>query len=305
MPQAMGDLFAISQLIKCHPCYKLKQYEIHQIYKQLGGSKDLSLESLLRGLKENFPDLSADLQRNFHSYCKIRDECIRLSLRGFGFVCYGEDLYPQRCYFMEDPPLTISYLGSPAWLLGHLISVVGSREPQQESLVWMEKEFAPFCENMRPVVVSGGARGIDQKAHSIALRKSVSTIIVLPSGLDEIYPQSLSSWIEPVLSSGGCFLSEYPFTQKMHKHLFFHRNRMIAALGQATLLIEAKKRSGSMITAQKAIQIGSPVWVIPGHPLDPHFAGSLELLSEGAIPIRDAQDLAIFYKSEIAGKSID
>ena len=163
----------------------------------------------------------------------------------------------------------------------------------------MEKEFSEFCEKQKPCVVSGGARGIDQKSHAMALRKSLPTIIVLPSGLGKLYPDSLKQWIGPVLDGGGCFISEYNFDQAMHKHLFHHRNRLIAALGKATLLVEARRRSGTLITAQQAIQLGRPVWVVPGHPHDPHFLGSLDLLAEGAVLIRDAQDLSIYFESEL------
>jgi DNA processing protein len=201
---------------------------------------------------------------------------------------------------MEDPPLTLSFLGHASWREEKNLSVVGSREPCFESTQWMEKEFSEFCEKSKTSIISGGARGIDQKAHAIALRHHLSTVVVLPSGLASMYPDSLREWVSPILDKGGCFLSEYSYEQKMHKHLFHHRNRLIAALGKATLLIEARRRSGTLITAHQALQLGRPVWVVPGHPLDVHFGGSLDLLTEGAALVRDAEDLFMYFKSELA-----
>ena len=194
---------------------------------------------------------------------------------------------------------------SPAWLVQRSLSVVGSREPSPESLRWMEKELSDFCAQHKPLIVSGGARGIDQKAHGIALRKDCPTVVILPSGLGEIYPDSLKEWIRPIQDNGGCFLSEYDYSQRMHKHLFHHRNRLIAALGNATLLVEARRRSGTLITANQAVQLGKPVWVVPGHPQDPHFAGCLDLLSDGAVMVRDAQDLSMFFHSELITEKLN
>ncbi|MEN0058951.1 MAG: DNA-processing protein DprA, partial [Bdellovibrio sp.] len=185
------------------------------------------------------------------------------------------------------------------------LSVVGSREPCYDSLQWMEKELSAFCEEKKPLIVSGGARGVDQKSHGVALRKKHPTVVVLPSGLENMYPGTLLEWVKPVLDSGGCFLSEYAFTQRMHKYLFHHRNRLIAALGEATLLVEARRRSGTLMTANQAVQMGRPVWVVPGHPHDVHFSGSLDLLSEGALMVRDAQDLSMYFGVENILKNAD
>jgi DNA processing protein len=300
----MADLYSLSQVIKNHPIYRFKQFEIHELYKKLGKKNLLSPSSVLAEVQQKFPEMFFDLQKSFKLYLSLREENIKLKLKGYSLVCLGEELYPPTLYLMEDPPLTLTYLGSPSWLSGQTISVVGSREPQSESLLWMEKEFAPFCESTRVCVVSGGARGIDQKSHSIALRKQTPTVVVLPSGLGQIYPSSLVSWEQSILDAGGCLLSEYPFDQKMHKHLFHHRNRLIAALGMSTLLVEAKRRSGTLITAKKSIEMGRSVWVVPGHPLDPHFGGSLDLLFDGAQLIRDAQDLTMLFCSEIQSSII-
>lgn len=300
----MNDLYSISQLIKVHPLYTIQRDRIHQLYRRLGIQKKLDAARLLLDLKQHFPDLYLAIQKNHELFNKHCQDSLKLKLQGIQFVCYGESLFPSSCYMMAEPPLTLSFMGSPAWLTERTLSVVGSREPTFESIQWMEKEFAPFCENEKPCVISGGARGIDQKSHAIALRKDTTTVVVLPSGLGCVYPGSLQEWIPAILDSGGCILSEYAHEQMMHKHLFHHRNRLIAALGRATLLVEARRRSGTLITAHQAVQLGRPVWVVPGHPQDPHFTGSLELLAEGALLIRDAHDLAMNFASEMVSKNL-
>ncbi|UXR63149.1 DNA-protecting protein DprA [Bdellovibrio bacteriovorus] len=294
----MNDLYSLSQIIKSHPLYAVHRDEIHQLYLSLSREGRLQAAGVMAELRTRWPELHEALHKNHALFKQHCEETVKLQLQGVQFAIYGEVLYPAMCYRMTDPPLTLSYIGAPAWLNDRTLSVVGSREPAADSLLWMEKELAAFCEQVKPCIVSGGARGVDQKAHSVALRKGCSTVVVLPSGLGEIYPASLREWMPLVMEQGGCFLSEYDYQQKMHKHLFHHRNRLIAALGQASLLVEARRRSGTLITASQAVQLGRPVWVVPGHPLDMHFLGGLDLLLDGAQLVRDAQDLFMFFHEE-------
>jgi DNA processing protein len=295
----MTEIHALSQLIKNHPLYRVHRDEIHQTYLRLAQMGCLNEFYLRQAMHEYLPPLGEALEKNHALFKDLCAETVRWQMQGVQFVCYGESLFPTQCYRMAEPPLTFSYRGSPCWMIERSISIVGSREPSAESLKWMEQELAVFLEKQMPMVISGGARGIDQKAHSLALRKNSPTAVILPSGLGEIYPSSLQEWITPVLDQGGCFISEYDPQQTMHKRLFHHRNRLIAALGCATLLVEARRRSGTLITAHQAAELSRPVWVVPGHPLDPHFLGGLDLLLDGAQMVRDAQDLSTLFHSEL------
>lgn len=295
----MNELYALSQIIKSYPRFALDAFRWQQVFLKLAHEKNLCVEGVLQYTKNSWPEMFAYLDKNHRLFKDLRESLRPLELLGIQLVCYGTDDYPPECYRMDDPPFTLSYWGTPAWKTEQTLSVVGSREPQRETLEWIEQDLSPFVEKERVCVVSGGARGVDQKSHSVALRKKTPTVVVLPSGLGEMYPSTLKEWVTPVLSGGGAFLSEYDFQQRMHKHLFHHRNRLIAALGRATLIVEARRRSGTLITAQQAAQLGRAVWVVPGHPRDPHFQGSLDLLSEGAQVIRDAQDLTMFFHSEL------
>lgn len=292
----MVDLIALCMVMKNLPAIKIYNDEILKLLKDSMQNDD-PLRCFLQSLANTYPGISQALKASTEAYKLAYEEIQRAFARNVQMTFYGHELYPENCYTMEDPPWILSYVGTPCWRLPSL-AIVGSREPSVESVQWMEKELLALCISERPVIVSGGARGVDQKAHAIALRNFLPTVIVLPSGLGQIYPASLESWVESVVSSGGCFLSEYSLNQRMHKHLFHHRNRLIAALGDGTLLVEARRRSGTLITARHTVQLGKPVWVVPGHPLDPHFLGSLDLLSEGAQLVRDAEDLKLFLRSE-------
>lgn len=292
----MIDLIALCMVVKNLPAIKIYNDDVLKLLKNSMQSKE-PLSCFLQSLADEFPDISLAVKMSTNSYRTAFEEIQSAFARNIHMTLYGHELYPENCYAMEDPPWVLSYIGTPCWRLPSL-AVVGSREPSSESTQWMEKELLSLCSSERPVIVSGGARGVDQKAHALALRNFLPTIIVLPSGLGQIYPSTLESWVESVVSSGGCLVSEYSLNQRMHKHLFHHRNRLIAALGDGTLLVEARRRSGTLITARHAVQLGRPVWVVPGHPLDPHFLGSLDLLSEGAQLVRDAEDLKIFLRAE-------
>lgn len=300
----MIELYTFSQILKAHPIYGLYRDEIHKIYRRLGVAGILNLDSLSEALRERFPELGDVLSKNSDLFKQRHEFHVLQGLKGVKFVCYGELDFPTQCYLMADPPLCLSYIGTACWQRGVSISIVGSREPNSESLRWMEQELSHFLGKERPLVVSGGARGVDQRAHALALRKLCATAVVLPSGLGEVYPESLKEWIRPIVDQGGCLISEYDYQQRMHKNLFHHRNRLIAALGTVTLLVEARRRSGTMITAHQAAQIGRPVWVVPGHPQDPHFHGCLDLLFEGAQMVRDAEDLFMLFHSELISEKV-
>lgn len=207
------------------------------------------------------------------------------------FIALGEDLYPEHFQTLEIPPLVISYWGEAVWKKRSLISVVGSREPTVDSLNWIEQELVPYLSFNKVGVVSGGARGIDQAAHRAALLAGEPTVVLVPAGLGRLYPKDLTRLKEMVLASGGAFVSEYPYQQEMKMSFFEARNRLIASLGRYLLVVEGKRRSGSLLTAQLAINQGKDVAALPGHPLHPQFSGTLELLISGAHLVRDRLDL--------------
>ena len=217
----------------------------------------------------------------------------------------GHDLFPKEYLYLEEVPFLLRLRGSPVWLGLPGLSVVGHREPSRPSLLWMEEHLAEFFRRQSCFSVSGGARGVDQKAHWLSLQTGRPTVVLLPSGLDCMYPASWKENENLILEAGGAFLSEYPHSQPMRKQFFAQRNRLISGLGRATLVIEARRRSGTLLTAHEAIEQGRPLWILPGHPMDVHMQGSLDLLTNGATPVQDATDLCLLFASEIQDLSDD
>lgn len=263
-----------------------------------------SVEQLRNYLYLREPFFFAELCSDSQLLRETQDELKSWSARGVHFTYIGDPQYPAAFLYLPEAPLVLSFRGHPSWTTGACISVVGSRDASTLSHLWMEEYFAEFLKQEKAVVVSGGARGIDQMAHQLALRNDRPTVVVLPAGLGSLYPSSLESWQSKIIDGGGCLLSEYSYFETMKKHFFHDRNRLIAGLGIFTLLVEARRRSGSLLTAQKTLQLGKGVLVVPGHPCESSHLGNLDLFTEGATPIRDAQDLSMYFKSELSMASL-
>lgn len=211
-------------------------------------------------------------------------------------ICYpGHPHYPKNFLDkLETPPLLLFYLGNPIWLHQTGIAVVGARKMTPQSKQWINSELYAYLIETKKIVVSGGARGVDQEAHFQSLRLSLPTIVILPSGIHKMYPATLSEWKDDVLKKGGVFLSEYFPAESMKTFHFIQRNRLIATLAKSVLIVQGEKRSGTLLTAKLSLDLGQNIGVIPGHPMDPAYSGNNELLQWGVSPIVDQQDLRLF-----------
>lgn len=223
-----------------------------------------------------------------------------LELSGIKFTHPEHKFYPQAFLKMREPPLFLEYLGEPLWMSSDFISIVGSREIDMLTEKWMRQHITEFLtENTtKQGVVSGGARGVDQLAHTIAIKCNKPTIFVLPSGLCELYPSQLKSFHQQINLYPICFLSEFEMTQTIRKAHFYFRNRLIAALGDMTLVTQATLKSGSLLTVHHCLENGRPVLVVPAHPEMHGFDGNIRLLRDGAYLINNSDDLLDFWKAE-------
>lgn len=265
-------------------CLSLFQRSIHFGHFNTLKSGELFLPDLERIASPECLKQALDVQ----AWC--RDHGVRI-------LYPGHPDYPVEFFQIEKPPLFLSCWGSPCWLMARCLSVVGSREPSQSSLEWMELHLRKCLDlDARLVLVSGGARGIDQKAHLISIRSQRPTVVFLPSGLGTPFPAELGKWRPEILGAGGCLLSEYAPFQEVRKHHFVSRNRMIAALSSTLLVVEARRRSGSTMTARLAREGGRTLCVLPTFPGNARSDGSLDLLFDGAFPIRDAEDLYVLLQ---------
>jgi DNA processing protein len=260
-------------------------------------------------VRQNFPKLWKDYLLNPLKYDELPEDFIswwQLKKREIQVFCEKQKelgiqiTYPgcwdyPVCFLekLEDPPLLLFYLGQPVWLKHKCLAVVGSRKITVQSKKWLEDELWFFLKDTKSVVVSGGARGVDQEAHFQALRSSLPTIVALPSGINKMYPRSLDEWKNDVLAKGGVFISEYLPDEIMKPYHFIQRNRLIATLGTSVLIVQGEKRSGTLLTAKLALNLGQNLGVVPAHPMDTLYSGNLEVLRWGAQPVIDAGDLKL------------
>ncbi|MBR7552876.1 DNA-processing protein DprA [Allobacillus sp. GCM10007491] len=197
--------------------------------------------------------------------------------------------YPHSLATIPDPPLILYARGNRSLLRGIHLSVIGSRKPSSTAKNKINLLLPPLIEKS-VTIVSGLAYGIDGMSHQLTLNQQGKTIAVLAFGFNHIYPKAHTS-LYRAIERNGLLLTEYPPDVKPNRWQFPERNRIISGLSQATLIIEATKRSGTMITADQALEQGKDVFVVPDSIFLPEAEGCLKLLQEGAIPITSPQDL--------------
>ena len=199
--------------------------------------------------------------------------------------------------FFDNVPICL-VLGDLAFQNDFIpITFVGSRKADELVLNWMDFYLPSLIKEKQICIVSGGARGIDQKAHKIAIRSQKPTLCFLPSGLDHFYPDSLNRIKTAILNNGGAFISCFPPWADMQKSYFHIRNGFMSAYSSLVVILQAQLRSGTMLTAKKSLDFGVPLAVLPGPTLSVNWTGNLQLIYDGAFLIRDNIDLALLIES--------
>ena len=200
--------------------------------------------------------------------------------------------YPPLLWELPDPPPVLYYRGQmppESWQPTPMVAIVGTRSPSEYGRRWTRR--LSICLTRHGfTLVSGLAEGIDTEAHRSCLEFGGRTIAVLGCGTDRIYPWSNRGLYQQILAS-GLLLSEHPAGTKPDRMFFPRRNRIIAGLCRATLVMEAGERSGGLITARYANEYGRDVYVLPGSLDNPKAIGCLRLINKGANVIVDEDDL--------------
>ena len=195
--------------------------------------------------------------------------------------------YPAALARTDTPPPLIYVKGRTELLSRTAIAIVGSRDASAGGHT-LARQFAAGFAAAGLVVVSGLARGIDGTAHKAAL--AAGTVAVVAGGVDVVYPREHAELHEQIASQ-GCIISEMAPGFQPRGQDFPRRNRLIAGLSLAVVVIEAAKRSGTLITARYAGEMGREVCAVPGHPLDPRAEGTNQLLKDGATLVTSADDV--------------
>lgn len=192
------------------------------------------------------------------------------------------DDYPKSFWVLKEPPWVIFYIGDITLTQLPMFSMVGMREPSTYGKQ-MAQTFALELSS-RFVIVSGLAKGIDSISHRYARK----TIAVLGCGIDICYPKENQHLYQHIMRT-GLVISEYPPGVSPQRYYFPWRNRLVAALGEGVLVVEAKPKSGSMITVGHALEQGKSVFVVPCRIGD--FDGNLSLIRDGACLVRNVSDI--------------
>ncbi|ESZ44510.1 DNA-processing protein DprA [Mesorhizobium sp. RSR565B] len=211
------------------------------------------------------------------------------SENGARFVGIGEADYPPMLKNMDNPPPLIAVKGEAAVFRLPAVAIVGARNASLAGIK-MARMLAADLGRDGYVIVSGLARGIDTAAHQGSL--STGTVGVLAGGLDVPYPPENISLCDDIAERGGAVISEMPFGWQPRAQDFPRRNRLVAGAALGLVVIEAAQRSGSLISARLAGEMGRLVFAVPGSPLDPRCAGSNGLLKDGATLVTEAADVS-------------
>ncbi len=203
----------------------------------------------------------------------------RLTRAGFAVLTWEDEAYPQRLREIYDPPAVLYYAGDIRLLESPGVSMVGARTPTPYGRAVAEKIARDLAER-GVVVISGLARGIDATAHWGALQKG-ATAAVLGSGLDVVYPRENRKLWERIAEQ-GVVLTEFPLGSKPLGHHFPLRNRIISGLALATVVVEATRKSGSLITARLALEQNREVLAVPGNITSELSRGANWLIQSGA-----------------------
>ena len=190
--------------------------------------------------------------------------------------------------------------GQPAILTRHLVAIVGSRNASAAGMKFAAR-LARDIGAAGYAIVSGLARGIDAAAHRASLE--TGTVAVLAGGHERIYPAEHVPLVEEIVAQGAA-VSEMPLTWEPRAHDFPRRNRIISGLAVGVVLVEAARRSGSLITARLAGEQGREVFAVPGSPLDPRAEGVNGLIKQGATMVTEAKDV-IDALAPIVGRGFD
>jgi DNA processing protein len=208
----------------------------------------------------------------------------RLGLR---MLCRGEAGYPPALATLPDAPPVLWVQGDAALLARPAVAIVGARNASSLGLR-MARRLAEGLAAEGIVVVSGLARGIDAAAHAAALGSG--TVAVMAGGTDVIYPAENGDLAAAIAAQGARISEQPPGFEAQARH-FPQRNRIVAGMALGVVVVEAADRSGSLITARTALDLGREVLAVPGHPVDARAAGCNALIRDGATLVRSAADV--------------
>ena len=282
MKKKRDRLIKLSLLLTRKKLYRLLQYDV--TLEKVNTFTSTQLEHLLHISPEKASSIIHSLQ------CDHDDATIQYTHKNYYIITIFDSMYPPSLKGIPDAPLVLYCLGDLTLLQQNkLLSVIGTRKPTATAPQKLLKVVSPLIEQ-NWAIVSGMAYGIDSLAHQLALHMQGKTIAILGSGFHHIYPKENMTLFWNIVEN-GLVLSEYPPYVKPKKYQFPERNRIISGLSYGTLVIEAKEKSGTLITVDQALEQGKEVFAIPDSLFVEEAAGCLKLIDQGAKLVTNAEDI--------------
>lgn len=262
-------------------------FEASKLIDQYGYA--LALEKVLENDENAISKLA--IRRWSNRLSIVQHESLEAYLqRGYTIVLRGSEYWPVGLDDLgERRPLSLWVRGNPKILTQKMISIVGSRDASSEG----ERVALDLAYNLAGeyLIVSGGAFGIDAQAHQGALLANQPTVIVSAAGVDRVYPKQNSDIFEKCVEAGGAIVSESIPGAAPQRFRFLLRNRIIAAMSKAVIVVEAGVRSGALNTARQALEIGREVGAFPGSVFKPQCLGTNQLIRNGATLVMNASQV--------------
>lgn len=273
---------------------KLKR-ELLQNFETIENLYNAKEEELLnvKGIGKNYAKLILNSKKE-HAIDKHIDFMLKNNI---DIISIEDNEYPKILKSTYDPPVSLYIRGNKKILNNDSIAIIGCRECSQYGKN-VAQELAYNIARQRINIVSGLAKGIDGIAHKGAILAGGKTIAVLGNGLDTIYPAENIPLAKEILKTGGAIISEYPLGEKPQKQNFPERNRIVSGMSKGIVVVEAKEKSGTLITVDFALEQGRDVFVVPGNINSETSVGTNELIKQGAKLITSYQDVIEEYKKE-------
>lgn len=266
---------------------KIKQ--LLDIYKTPERIWKLSKEELIRtkGIGEKIANKIIDI-----TYRKDLEQYVNYMKKyHIGIITILDNDYPKKLKQIYDAPMILYYKGNKELLNhSHIIGMIGCRECSKYGKQ-VALSFSYELAKQGICIISGMAKGIDSYSHKGCINAKGKTIAILGNGLDQIYPKENHILYNEILQTGGLILSEYVIGTKPNRLNFPARNRIISALSDGIIVVEAREKSGTLNTVDFALDQGKDVFVIPGNITNSNSIGTNELIKQGAKCITDIKDI--------------
>ena len=264
----------------------LTSKQFYELFMRLEEDMSLNETFVLGDLKYSLPEETNKWIESMDWDLEIK----KLKEQKVKVITILDGAYPQRLKEIYLPPIVLFYRGNLSLINRRAVATVGSRDHSKYAKDCIH-ELIPSLVKDDIVVISGLARGVDTLAHEESLKANGNTIAVIGSGLDVVYPPE-NSKLYDVIAKKGLILSEYPLQSRPLKFHFPYRNRIIAGLSHGVCVIEAKEKSGSLITANLALSENREIFAVPGSIFSIHSKGTNSLIEAGACLVSSGETIS-------------